>query len=69
MIRHMLGQVPKEFKYSQRENIFHTRYLINNKLCFIIIDGGGCMNVASTRVVLKLGLKTISHAKPYNIMA
>jgi len=29
--------------------------------------GGSCKNVASTRVVEKLGLPTISHAKPYKL--
>jgi len=57
MIRRRLGQ-------SQRENIFHTRCLINNKLCSLIMDGGSCTNVESIRVVEKLGLSTISHAKP-----
>ena len=65
-MRHMLGQVPKEFE-NQRENIFHSRCQINNKTCSIIIDSGSCVNVASTRVVDKLGLKTIPHAKPYKL--
>jgi len=63
----MLGQVLKPFDESQRENIFHTRCLINDKLCSLIVDGGSCANVASTRVVDKLGLSTISHAKPYKL--
>ena len=33
----------------------------------MIIDGGSCANVASTRVVEKLGLPTISHTKPYKL--
>jgi len=63
----MLGHIQKSFDESQRENIFHTRYLINDKLCSLIVDGGSCTNVASTRVVEKLGLPTISHAKPYKL--
>ena len=31
----------------QRKDIFRTRYLINNKVCSMIIDGGSCTNVAS----------------------
>jgi len=65
VVRRMLGHVLKPFDESQRENIFHTRCLINDKLCSLIVDGGSCANVASTRVVDKLGLPTISHAKPY----
>jgi len=67
VVRRMLGQVLKPFDESQRENIFHTRCLINDKLCSLIVDGGSCANVASTRVVHKLGLPTISHAKPYKL--
>jgi len=66
VVRRMLGQVPKEFE-SQRENIFHIRCLINKKTCSLIIDGGSCVNVASTKVVDKLGLDTIPHAKPYKL--
>jgi len=62
----MLDQVPKEFE-NQRENIFHSRCQINNKTCSLIIDSGSCVNVASTKVVDILGLKTIPHAKPYNL--
>ena len=66
VVRRMLSQVPKEFE-NQRENIFHLRCQINNKTCSLIIDSGSCVNVASTRVVDKLGLKTIPHAKPYKL--
>ena len=67
VVRRMLGQVLKPFEESQRENIFHTRCLINDKLCSLIVNGGSSTNVASTRVVEKLGLPTISHVKPYKL--
>jgi len=67
VVRRMLGQDQKPFDESQRENIFHTRCLINDKLCSLNVDGGSCTNVASTRVVEKLGLPIISHAKPYKL--
>jgi len=67
VIRRMLGTIPKHLDDIQRENSFHTRYLITNKLCFMIIDGGSCANVASTRVVEKFGLPTISHTKSYKL--
>jgi len=66
VVRRMMGQVPKELE-NQRKNIFHIRCLINNKTCSLIIDGGSCANVASTRVVDKLGLEKIPHAKPYKL--
>ena len=66
MIRRMLGTIPKSLDDTQRENIFHTRCLINNKLCSLIIDGGSCTNVASTRVVEKLALSLIPSPTNYN---
>ena len=67
VVRRLLGQVLQPFDESQRENIFHTRCLIQNNICSLIVDGGSCANVASTRVVDKLGLSTISHTKPYKL--
>jgi hypothetical protein len=32
----------------QRENIFHTRCHVHNKVCSFIIDGGSCISLAST---------------------
>jgi len=52
--RRMLGQLRKPFDESQKENIFHTHYLINDNLCSLIVDGGSYTNVASIRVVEKL---------------
>jgi len=52
---------------TQRENIFHTRYLINGHTCSLIIDGGSCTNVASSRLVQKLSLETTPHPKPYKL--
>jgi len=51
----------------KEKTFFHTRCLVNDKLCSLIVDGGSCTNVASTRVVEKLGLPTISHANPYKL--
>ncbi|KAL4313157.1 hypothetical protein GQ457_01G020360 [Hibiscus cannabinus] len=51
----------------QRENIFHTRCLVNNKVCVVIIDGGSFTNVASSIMVEKLGLKTTKHPNPYRL--
>jgi len=63
----MLGTILKPLDDTRRENIFHTRCLITNKLCSMIIDRGSCANVASTREVKKLDLPTISHTKPYKL--
>ncbi|XP_048630844.1 uncharacterized protein LOC125604595 [Brassica napus] len=50
---------------NQRENLFHTRCIVYEKVCSLIIDGGSCTNVASEALVEKLGLKTGKHPRPY----
>ena len=57
----------KEDDKVQRENIFHTRCHVQNKVCTVIIDGGSCTNVASTTLVEKLGLPTSKHPRPYRL--
>ena len=51
----------KEEDEVQQENIFHTSFHVQNKVCSVIIDGGSCTNVASTTLVEKLGLPTSKH--------
>ena len=51
----------KEDDKIQRENIFHTRCHVQNKVCTVIIDSDSCTNVASTSLVEKLGLPTSKH--------
>jgi hypothetical protein len=53
---------------NKSKNIFHTRCLINDKVCSMIIDSGSCCtNVASVALVRKLGLNTIKHERPYQL--
>jgi hypothetical protein len=61
--RALSAQVKEDKMEQQRENIFHTRCHINNKVCSMIIDGGSCTNVASTILVEKLNLPTLKHPK------
>ncbi|XP_056858080.1 uncharacterized protein LOC130507383, partial [Raphanus sativus] len=63
--RRLLNVQPKVKEDEQRENLFHTRCLIQDKMCSLIIDGGSCTNVASNELVEKLGLEVIKHPKPY----
>ena len=55
----------KEDDEMQRDNIFHTRCHVQNKVCSVIIDGESCTNVASTNMVEKLGMQTSKHPRPY----
>lgn len=40
-------QIKTDDLEQQRENIFHTRCHVNNKVCGVIIDEGSCTNVDS----------------------
>ena len=51
----------------QRENIFHTRCSVEQKVCSLIIDGGSFTNVASKYLVDKLGLIKTPHPWPYRL--
>jgi len=51
----------------QRENIFHTRCMVQGKVCSLIINGGSCANVVSLGMIKKRGLQTMTHPHPYNI--
>ncbi|KAL4387233.1 hypothetical protein GQ457_09G019940 [Hibiscus cannabinus] len=66
IVKRSLSMQPMEGD-EQRENIFHTRCHIGGKVCFVIIDGGSCTNVASTLMVEKLGLATTKHPRPYKL--
>ncbi|KAL5540963.1 hypothetical protein UlMin_044255 [Ulmus minor] len=65
--RRVLNVQVKEEESNQRENLFHTRCFVNNKVCSVIIDGGSCKNVANTYLVEKLALTTLKHPHPYQL--
>jgi len=46
----------KGAKDKQRETIFHTRCMVQDKVCPLIIDGGSCANVVSLSMIKKLGM-------------
>ena len=65
--RRALSAQTRDQDKEQRENIFHTRCHVLDKVCSMIIDGGSCTNIASTTIVKKLGLATTSHPRPYKL--
>ena len=67
VVRRALSMQVKEDDKVQRENIFHTRCHVQNKVCSVIIDEGSCIIVANTTMVEKLGLPTIKHPRPYRL--
>jgi hypothetical protein len=60
-------QIKEDDVHQQRENIFHTRYHIQNKVCRMIIDGGSCANVASDTLMKKLNLSCSKHHRHYRL--
>jgi len=65
MIRRLLGSQLHALAQSQRDKIVHTGCYTNGKLCYLIVDSGSCINVASSRLVSKLNLETKPHPRPY----
>ena len=60
--RHALSvQIKEDETEQQRDNIFHTRCLVQGCVCNVIVDGRSCTNMASPTMVEKLGLTTILH--------
>jgi len=67
MVKRLLGSQMQPLDNTQRENIFHTRCIINGKLFSLIVDEGSCANVTSSRLVSKQNLDTKPHPRPYRL--
>ena len=65
--RQVLSVTAVKEKNGQRHNLFHTRGMIKDKLCRIIVDNGSCNNIASQELVERLGLKQQRHPSPYKM--
>jgi len=57
VLRRLLGSLANKGEETQRENIFHTRCLINGHACSLIIASGSCNTLIS---ILKLIIVTTS---------
>ena len=64
---HVLSITAEKEENGQRHNLFHTRGMIKDKLCCIIVDNGSCNNIASQELVNRLGLKPQRHPSPYKM--
>ncbi|XP_016172965.1 uncharacterized protein LOC107615417 [Arachis ipaensis] len=65
--RRILNVQAKDDPLEQRENIFHTKFLLGDKVGLMIIDAGSHTNVASSTLITKLGLKCTKHPNPYKL--
>jgi hypothetical protein len=63
----VLSVTAEKEENGQRHNLFHTRGMIKDKLCRIIVDNGSCNNIASQELVNRLGLKSRRHPNPYKM--
>jgi hypothetical protein len=63
--RSLNAQVNEDDLMQQKENIFHVRCYISNKVYNMIINGMSCANIANTTLIKKLNLNTIKHLRPY----
>ena len=61
IVQRVLSVQMEQAEQSQRHNLFQTKFVINNRSCRVIIDGG------SMDMVEKLGLTTKQHPRPYYI--
>ena len=68
MIRRSLSvKINDDDMKQQKENIFHTRCHISNKVCSIIINSESYANITSVTLVRKLNLNTIKHEILYRL--
>src|SRR6266508_5263107 len=58
VVRRVLSAQMEKAKQHQRHNLFHTKCVVMERSCHIIIDGGSYNNFASSEIVTKLGLRT-----------
>src|SRR6266542_988283 len=67
VVRRVLSAQMEKAEQHQRYNLFHTKCVVMERSCRIIIDRGSCNNLASSEMVSKLGLQTSPHPQPYYI--
>ena len=66
-IRALNAQPREDEQDIQRTNIFHSKCLVKESVCMLIIDGGSCTNLASTYLVDKMKLRCTDHPRPYKL--
>ena len=65
--RNLKASCEKSDKDWLRKNVFHTKCTSQGKVGLMIIDSGSFENVVSTKMVQKLGLKTVPHPNSYKL--
>ena len=65
--RLLTTQIKENDVDDQRDNLFHTRCLVNGTPCSLVIDSGSCTNVVSTFFIKRLQIPIQHHPKPYKL--
>jgi hypothetical protein len=67
IVQRVLSRQIERAEQNQRHTLFQTKYVIKERSCRMIIDGGSCNNLASNDMMDKLALTTKPHPRPYHI--
>jgi hypothetical protein len=67
VVQRVLSTQVAQPEQHQCHTLFHTKGVVQERSIRIIIEGGNCNNLASTKLVEKLSLPTHPHPHPYHI--
>jgi hypothetical protein len=67
ILQRVLSAQMEKAEQNQQHTLFQTKCVIKECSCRMIIDGGSCHNLASSKMVEKLALSTKPHPHPYHI--
>jgi hypothetical protein len=67
IVQRVLSAQMEKVEQNQRHTLFQTKCVIKEHSCHMIIDGGSCNNLASSKMVEKLALSTKPHPHLYHI--
>jgi hypothetical protein len=67
IVQRVLSAQMEKAEQNQRHTLFQTKCVIKERSCRMIIDGGSCNNLPSSKMVEKLALSTKPHPHPYHI--
>ena len=65
--QHVLSIQLNAYEEPKKEQLFHTRCKVNDRVCYEIIDEKNCANLASEEIIHKLNFPTRNHSRPYDI--
>ena len=67
VVHRVLSAQMERAKQNQCHTLFQAKFVIKERSCHVIIDGGSCNNLASAKMVENLALSSKPHLQPYYI--